>query len=459
MSGVLYPRLARERARTRIPALRERSPEDLLSSAELLLDGHTFAPIGGRQVTEGELSALLLDAARIATECGFPEDRREESALRFDRRLARLLHERMEITPNQAADEEIWAHLTVGPLAALAAWRFPGLSDARVLGRAPRNTFRRLWWRAEILGSIALDEERGLLEDETVQIMERTALAANPMVARALADAFRRRVDASPEVRRMELMRDAMKRVNRLTPFVLLESLGPELLSARLDLILAEAAAAIGGGDVPAPPPSEMAPIDDHHTVEPVTPLAAIGRDTRRGGDAAAAGLGEALPPSGEPEPQVAGSRVEGGGGGHSVESIPLGLLMQALVEAVTARGTISDDGLGAAVAEACGVAVPPTRERLLRKLAWSARGRNQLEYNEASGRWSAGRVQPSYDERFGTWSFEQIVERAAEMLADDPDPFDRLLIQIAGEGRAPRILASVVGTAINEARRIGTRD
>ena len=82
-----------------------------------------LAPIGGRQVTEEELSALLLDTTRIATECGFPDDRREESRLRFDRRLAGFLHRRMAITPNQAADEEIWSYLSVGPLAAFAAWR------------------------------------------------------------------------------------------------------------------------------------------------------------------------------------------------------------------------------------------------------------------------------------------------------------------------------------------------
>jgi hypothetical protein len=458
MSGLLFPRLSRERARAMIPVLRERSPEDLLSSAELLLEGHTFAPIGGRQVTEEEISALLLEAMRIATECGFPDDRREESRLRFDRRVARLLHDRMAITANQAADEEIWAHLTAGPLAALAAWRFPGLADERVLGRAPRNTFRRLWWRVEILGQIALDEERGLLEDETVQIMERTALAANPAVARALGDAFQRRLDASPDLRRMELMRDAMKRVNRLTPFILLESLPPDRLSTQLDLVFADATAAISGGDVPPVRPSRIDLVADEHTAEPLAPFVTAGPGISRDGKASEPESAGSSPGLAEPELRAA---VASGGlatGGYSVESIPLGLLMQVLVEAVVARGTVGDDDLGAAIADTCGVEVPRARERLLRKLAWSARGRNQLVYDEATGRWSPGREQPSYDQRFGTWTFEQIAQRAAEMLTDDPDPFDRLLIQIAGEGRAPRVLASVVGTAINEARRNGGR-
>lgn len=287
MSNLLYPRLARERARSRVASLRDRSPEDLLLGAELLLEDHTYSPIGGRQVTEEELSELLLGATRIAADCGFPDERSEGSRLCFDRRLARFLHGQMGITPNQAADEEIWAHLTLGPFVAFAAWRFPGLANDRALGRAPRNTFRRLWWRVEILGSIAVDEEQGLLEDETVQIMERTALSANPLVARALADAFQRRVEASPELRRMELMRDAMKRVNRLTPFVLLESLGSELLPARLDSIFAEAAAAISGGEAAPVRPSEIQWSEDGHTAAALSRIATV--RSKVGDDLAAA--------------------------------------------------------------------------------------------------------------------------------------------------------------------------
>jgi hypothetical protein len=451
MSGFLYPRLSRELARPRIPALRGRTSESLLSGAEILLDGHTYSPIGGRQVTEEQLSRLLLDATGIATECGFPDERSDRTRLLFDRRFASFLHKRMAITPNQAADEEIWAHLTVGPFAAFAVWRFPGLPDERALGRAPRNTFRRLWWRAEILGQIALDEDRGLLEDETVQIMERTALSASPLIARALADSFQRRVEASPGVRRMELMRDAMKRVNRLTPFLLLESLGPERLSGHLDRIFAEAAAAITRGDVAPVPRSEIASSDDVHRAEPVLPMAAVGPERENSGSPGRLYDG--------PAEDVAPHDVEVSQEGVDtattprIERIPLGLLLKAIVETVIARGAVSDEALGSAVGETCGVEVPKSRERLLRKLAWSARGQHQLEYDEASGRWSAGRVAARYDDRFGTWTFEQVVERATEMLSEDPDPFDRLLVQIAGEGRAPRVLASVVGTAINEAR------
>jgi Family of unknown function (DUF6339) len=331
--------------------------------------------------------------------------------------MALLLYERMQITPHQAADEEIWAHLTAGPFAALAAWRFPGLPDERVLGRAPRNTFRRLWWRAEILGPRAWDQEGGLLEDETVQIMERTGIAASPLVARALADAFTRRAQASPGLRRMELMRDAMKRVNRLTPFVVLEALPTGMLTERLDAVFEEAAMAIG-------------------KVKPVAVVASVSSDE------------DAPEYLAEPSPGFTAPAAP------DFTELQLGLLMESLVNVVVARGAVADAELGSAFAEDTGIEVSAGRERLLRKMAWSAKGRRQLRYDEESGRWTAGEVPGHFDERFGNWTFAEIVDRAAQMLADEADPFDRLVGIVGGEARAPRIVASIVGSAVNEARR-----
>jgi hypothetical protein len=405
MSGLLYPRLARELARPRIAPLRDLTPAELLPRVDLLVDDHTFAPIGGRQVTEEEISELLLDATRIARECGFPDERQEAARITFDQRMARFLHESMNLTPHQAADEEIWTHLTLGPLAALAAWRFPGLPDDRVIGRGPRNTFRRLWWRAEILGSIAW-EEGALREDETVQIMERTYLTASPGVARALAAAFRRRVEASSEVRRMDLMRDALKRVNRLTPFTTLEALGEVEIAIQLDEAFAEAAAAIGGASIEPVPAPESAVVES---------------SVREAAD--------------------------------DFRFVPLGQLARWVVEAVAARGEVGQSELGEALQETRGIAIPPERRRLLDKLAWSARGRGQLDFDEATRIWTPGATVPAVDERFGDWTYGSILERAGAMLAQDPEPFERLLVEVGGNGRAPRIVASVVGTALNEAR------
>ena len=220
MSTLLHPKLARELARARLEGLRNRSISELTESVDLLLPGHTFDPIGGRQVTVREIGDLRATSLEIAEQSGFPNRGGVDQRVLFDGEMGRLLHEHMAITPHQAADEEVWTHLTIGPLIDIAGWRFDGLPDDRAIGRAPRNTFRRLWWRAEILGELSWDQERPLREDETVQIMERPELSGNPVVARALAEAFHRRVATSPGVPRMNLMRDGLKRAYRLTPFL-----------------------------------------------------------------------------------------------------------------------------------------------------------------------------------------------------------------------------------------------
>ncbi len=541
MSTHLYPRLARELARPLIQELRDREPTELLDSPELLLEGHTFAPIGGRQVSEQDLEELREELTAAATECGFPDRRGDAERLEFDRRIAQLIHTRMMITPHQAADEEIWTHLSLGPLIALVAWRFKGLPDERVLGRA-RNTFRKLWWRAETLGPPTWDRE-GLREDETVQIMERTGISASPPVARALAAAFRRRIAVDEGIRRQDLMRDAMKRVNRLTPFVRLESLSATAVTELFDELFAEAANGVGGGtgasvepaptgtpDEPSPYlaeaiPMSPAPLPEADTDEgeagtdtmtvPGSPVdtvsanggSATGADREAGADEGARrdGEGRNLPePSAARVPEaktrsqgvlravclawldgdhdethreifrsgiqtiertdpehaarwrsaMAGSGIEPTTEGTDFRDVKLGSLMQALVRAVSGRGTVRNDELSDVLEREEGIAVPPKRRRLLNKLAWSARARGLLEFDEGTEIWSAGAKTPEFDDRFGNWTYAAIVARATELLAEDQDPFEELLGEISGGARAPRIVASVVGSALNEARR-----
>ena len=101
----------------------------------------------------------------------------------------------------------------------IAVWRFGADADERrYLGNVNRNTFRRLWWRAEILGP-DIDLAR-LGEDELVNIMERPTVSADRRLARAVAAEFLRRVDDDGVPERMQLMREAMKRLLRLTPLV-----------------------------------------------------------------------------------------------------------------------------------------------------------------------------------------------------------------------------------------------
>jgi hypothetical protein len=132
----------------------------------------------------------------------------------------------MGIVPADAASDEVWSFLTLVVAPDVAVWRFPGRADDRLLGR-PRNVFRRLWWRGQVLGNDFIDERDGLGEDELVGIMERSTIAANPRLARALAHVvveYGTRVN----VARSDLMRDVAKRVLRLQSVLCMEILDDE---------------------------------------------------------------------------------------------------------------------------------------------------------------------------------------------------------------------------------------
>ena len=137
----------------------------------------------------------------LATSHGMPGavDRTAE----FEGNCARILRDRLEMTPHEASHEEVWSYLTCCWLLDIAVWRFGAEADERrYIGNVNRNTFRRLWWRAEVLGP-EIDLTR-LGEDELVNIMERPTIAADRRLARAIAAEFLARVDGGVVRERMQ---------------------------------------------------------------------------------------------------------------------------------------------------------------------------------------------------------------------------------------------------------------
>ena len=124
---------------------------------------------------------------------------------------------------------------------------------ATYIGNVNRNTFRRLWWRAEVLGP-EIDLTR-LGEDELVNIMERPTIAADRRLARAIAAEFLARVDGGVVRERMHLMRDAMKRLLRLTPMVAFSALDSTEVAQVVAHTFDVAEAALNGLPAPSQPP------------------------------------------------------------------------------------------------------------------------------------------------------------------------------------------------------------
>jgi hypothetical protein len=115
-------------------------------------------------------------------------------------------------------------------------------------------------------------------------------------------------------------------------------------------------------------------------------------------------------------------------------------------------HGQVSQDRLPEAYASHYDVVVPPTWHRTLKRFAWTAKGQRYVEL--ANDTWTVGTATARPDDRYGDWTFRKMVRRAAELLRHEDDPFEDLLAEVYRGTRIPKLVMSLVGSAINQARR-----
>jgi hypothetical protein len=220
MTGLTYPRLDENAARD---LLREYSALDIdqLAHRSALAHPRTgWYETGPARVSEEHLNGLRNSLRDLAQQHGYPVTAARSYA-RFDQQAATVLFRTMDIVPADAAHEGVWTFLSLVLLPDVAVWRFPDRHMDRLLGR-PRNTFRRLWTRVYSLGETASE---ALLEDEVVNIMERPSLGGDPRIARAIAGTHLAARTHDRAVPRTELLRDAMKRLRRMSVVLTLAAL------------------------------------------------------------------------------------------------------------------------------------------------------------------------------------------------------------------------------------------
>jgi hypothetical protein len=241
---IVLPRLTRESALQLLDSLPISDLAELGSVMPDTSSAVTFTPVGGTRVAHETLSQLRVEVLSLAREYGMPNSLQNPSE--FEGRTARLLREHLQISPNEASHEEVWSYLTCCWLLDVAVWRFGVQADRRrFVGNVNRNTFRRLWWRAEVLGpDIDLTQ---LGEDELVNIMERPTIAADVRLARAVAREFLSRVHRGAADSRMQLMREAMKRLLRLTPLIAFTALDERGIESIVEEIFDAAAVGLSG--------------------------------------------------------------------------------------------------------------------------------------------------------------------------------------------------------------------
>jgi hypothetical protein len=248
--NVLLPRLGRPEVDATLDRLADLPVVEIAAEMPVAGLSPVYLPVGGARADSHFMLEVRGKVIALTTELGYPEARDQEALHTFDTDCAHLLHQELRITPHEAGHREVWACLTAAYLLDVVAWRWGGIRDRnRANGDVNRDTFRRLWWRAEVLHDQGLpwDGFGGLGEDEIVAIMERPGVTGNPEVARAIVRAFRARLadDPSLEPSRMHLMRDAMKRLTRVTPFLALDAVPASEIEHVVQGAMEEASAAI----------------------------------------------------------------------------------------------------------------------------------------------------------------------------------------------------------------------
>ncbi len=245
-SALVYPRLPRTSA-LKLVAERSGLPlEELRVLGALSHPDAEPSATGGHPADQAKLGDLQELIRRIARRAGYPDPLGGSTQV-FDRACGTELYGAMGIVPADAAEEGVWSFLALVVVPEIGPWRFPALSEDRLIGR-PRNVLRRTWWRAWALGPNLDDAPAGcqpLGEDEFVQIMERPSLGGNRRTAAALRDAIWRAEREGLSVPRSELMRQLARRCRGIKSHIQLDSLSESALAGLLDHIVGESIAAL----------------------------------------------------------------------------------------------------------------------------------------------------------------------------------------------------------------------
>ncbi|MGP4051560.1 DUF6339 family protein [Streptomyces sp. 2A115] len=240
----LYPRLLAEQARPLFEEYRHLTIAELAGRVDIAHQSAVYVATGGDRVSATQLQELRAGVVDLARRAGFPDDSDRTRNADFDLRLAALLHAEMGMVPAEAASRDAWAFLALVLLPDVAFWRYPQPPRDRVLGTdLTRHVFGRLWWRAQLVRSSDDPEPYGALkilgEAAFDQIYaRRAALGGSPHMVRAILRVWRD-LDLTG-LNERETLRDFLKRLLRLAPFVLFDGIEEHTLDHELRSVAQE---------------------------------------------------------------------------------------------------------------------------------------------------------------------------------------------------------------------------
>lgn len=390
-------------------------------------------------MSEHHLAELAELIRATADKAGYPNGPSTDVARQtFDVQCAEILCTRMQIVATEAASIDIWAFFGVVVLPDVMIWRFPRPPADRLIGPdLTRHTLARLWWRAyqlvDLMPGSRFEALGSIPESEMNQIFERRSIGGDRALVRSIARILA--YDSTLKVtgiNRRDVVRDAIARIRRLTAFTVLGSRDVEVLDGLIRGIFAESLAVLSR-------PSNDA-TRTHQAAEKWAPASSSSKHTNKG------------------ERDGEGDDPDQDGSLRDFETVRLAAVPVQIANLVTALGGVADNELPEKYERRFRIRVPSDREALLKRFAWSAKGRRFVGYDEANLLWLPGNQEPTEIEELGDWTINAIRSRARAMLKDKPrsDPFDRLLSEVyrANGKRTPRFVMSLVGTILNEQRR-----
>ncbi|MFF5971750.1 DUF6339 family protein [Streptomyces sp. NPDC012769] len=242
--SLLYPRLLNQEAHRLFEEYRDLSISELTERVTYAHPSAVYVATGGDRVSVERLKELRRAVVELAERGGFPDASVRTRNAEFDLALAALLHGEMGMVPAEAASRDVWAFLALAVLPDVAYWRYPRPPKDRVLGTdLTRHVFGRLWWRAQLVHSSDTSDPYGALkilgEAAFDQIYaRRSALGGSPHMVRAILRVWNG-LDLKG-LNERETLRDFLKRLLRLAPFVLFDGIEEVALDDELRAVAQE---------------------------------------------------------------------------------------------------------------------------------------------------------------------------------------------------------------------------